>query len=222
MFDSFSDNEYKKIKQILPVYEDALKQLMTNIQLSFSSNEQFQKNNPVEHVKTRIKSPENIANKLIRLDLDVTAENAKKVLTDIAGIRIICSYAKDIFFLVDLLKTLPETQVLIEKDYVSNPKKSGYRCYHVIMEVPVFTSGKKELVPVEVQLRTAAMDFWATLEHKVRYKYNEFIPKHLSDELSICAEKIAELDNRMFLIHDIISLINQDPVTTKNPIAQLE
>jgi putative GTP pyrophosphokinase len=112
--------------------------------------------------------------------------------------------------LADILKSIPDTNVLTEKDYVSYPKQSGYRSFHVIMETPVFNSGKTEVIPVEVQLRTTAMDFWATLEHKVRYKYNEHIPKHLSDELSICAEKIAELDNRMYLIHDIISLINQN------------
>ena len=131
-------------------------------------------------------------------------------IPDIAGIRIICSYAKDIYYLVDILKSIPDTQVLIEKDYVNHPKQSGYRSYHIIMEVPVFYSEKTEVIPVEIQLRTAAMDFWATLEHKVRYKYKEHIPKHLSDELIICADKIAELDHRMFLIHDIISLINQD------------
>jgi putative GTP pyrophosphokinase len=127
-----------------------------------------------------------------------------------AGIRIICSYAKDIYSLVDILKSLPDTKILSEKDYISNPKPSGYRSFHIIMEIPVYYSGKTEEIPVEVQIRTAAMDFWATLEHKVRYKYNEHIPQHLSDELSICADKIAELDDRMFLIHDIISLINQD------------
>jgi len=209
MSETLSCGEYLQIEKILPVYEHGLDSLMTDMKQIFQSNNQLQNNNTVEHIKTRIKSPENIIDKLIRLDLEPTAENAKKILTDIAGIRIICSYAKDIYYLVDLLKTIPETQVLMEKDYVSNPKKSGYRSYHIILEVSVFVSGVKETVPVEIQLRTAAMDFWATLEHKVRYKYKEHIPKHLNDELSICAEKISELDHRMFLIHDIISLINQ-------------
>ena len=206
----FSDEELPKINDILLVYEWGQKLLMTRMQVIFDSLKHFQNNSPIEHIKARIKSPENIAKKLKNLNLEITAENARKVLTDIAGIRIICSYAKDIYDLVDILKSIPATNVLTEKDYISNPKKSGYRSFHLIMKTPVFYSGKTDIIPVEIQLRTAAMDFWATLEHKVRYKYNEHIPKHLSDELSICADKIAELDNRMFLIHDIISLINQD------------
>jgi putative GTP pyrophosphokinase len=105
---------------------------------------------------------------------------------------------------------MPDAKVLKEKDYVGNPKPSGYRSYHLIMEIPVYYSGKTEAIPIEFQIRTNAMDFWATLEHKVRYKYKEHIPGHLCDELVLCADKIAELDDRMFLIHDIISLINQD------------
>ena len=206
----FSDDEFSKIKDILLIYEWGQKLIMTKIQVIFDSLRYFQNNSPIEHIKTRIKSPSNIANKLKNLNMEITAENARKALMDIAGIRIICSYTKDIYYLVNILKSIPDIQVLTEKDYVSHPKKSGYRSYHVIAEVPVFYSGETEIVPVEIQLRTASMDFWATLEHKVRYKYKEHIPKHLSDELSICAEKIAELDERMFLIHDIISLINQD------------
>jgi len=206
----FNDDEFAKIKDVLLVYEWGQKALLTKMEIIFDALKHFQNNNPVEHVKSRIKSPESIAKKLHNLNMEITAENARKILTDIAGIRIICSYAKDIYYLVDVLKSIPETQVLTEKDYVSQPKKSGYRSFHIIMEIPVFYSGKTEAIPVEIQLRTAAMDFWATLEHKVRYKYKEHIPKHLSDELCICAEKIADLDNRMFLIHDIISLINQE------------
>jgi putative GTP pyrophosphokinase len=206
----FAGDEHSALKDTLLVYELGQKLLLTKMQIIFESLKHFQNNNPIEHIKARIKSPENIASKLNRLNLEITAENAKKHLTDIAGIRIICSYAKDIYYLADVLKSIPDTNVLTEKDYVSYPKQSGYRSFHVIMETPVFHSGKTEVIPVEVQLRTTAMDFWATLEHKVRYKYKEHIPKHLSDELSICAEKIAELDNRMYLIHDIISLINQN------------
>jgi len=206
----FSNDELSEIKNILPIYEWGQNLLLTKMHIIFDSLKHFQNNNPIEHIKSRIKSPESIVIKLKNLNFEVTAENAKNVLTDIAGIRIICSYAKDIYYLVDILKTIPDTQVLTEKDYVSYPKKSGYRSFHLIMKIPVFYSEKTEEIPIEIQLRTAAMDFWATLEHKVRYKYKEHIPKHLSDELSICASKIAELDNRMFLIHDIISLINHD------------
>ena len=210
MAEIFSNEEYEKLKNILIAYEWGQKSLMTKLDIISEDFENFYHNNPIEHLKMRMKSPESIAKKLKKLNLDITAESAKKNLFDMAGIRIICSYAKDIYSLVDILKSLPDIKVLTEKDYISNPKQSGYRSFHIIVEVPVYYSGKVENIPVEVQIRTAAMDFWATLEHKVRYKYNEQIPQHLSAELSVCAEKIAELDNRMFLIHDIISLINED------------
>jgi len=111
--------------------------------------------------------------------------------------------------MVDILKSMHDMTVLIEKDYVGNPKPSGYRSFHLITKMPLYFSGKKEEIPIEFQLRTGAMDFWATLEHKVRYKYKEDIPQHLCDELVLCANKTAELNDRMYLIHEIISLINQ-------------
>ncbi|MCL2092678.1 MAG: GTP pyrophosphokinase family protein [Treponema sp.] len=184
--------------------------LLSKMQVIFDSLKHFQHSNPIEKISSRVKAPENIEKKLLNLGYEASPENARKYLTDIAGIRIICSYAKDIYHLADLIRSIPDIQVTIEKDYISSPKPSGYRSYHMIIEIPVYYSSKTEVVPVEVQLRTAAMDFWASLEHRVRYKYQEHIPKHLSDELVICADKIADLDKRMFLIHDIISLINQD------------
>jgi len=206
----FSDEENKKMQDLLLMYEWGQKLLMTKMQIIFDALNHFQNLYPIEHVKSRIKSIENIAKKLENLKLEITAENAAKHVKDIAGIRIICSYGKDIYHLAELIKTIPDTKVVAEKDYVSKPKDSGYRSFHLILDIPVFYSGKNEVIPVEIQLRTAAMDFWATLEHKVRYKYREHIPKHLCDELIICADKIAELDDRMYLIHEIISLINQE------------
>ena len=143
------------------------------------------------------------------MGVDVTVENAKKHLRDIAGARIITSFAKDVTFLVELLRLMPDVNIFEEKDYINSPKSSGYRSYHMIMEVPVFHSGVMEYIPVEIQLRTSAMNFWATLEHKARYKYREHVPEHLGNELVVIADKIAELDQRMFLIHEIISLINE-------------
>jgi len=105
---------------------------------------------------------------------------------------------------------MPEGNIISEKDYVTNPKPSGYHSYHIIVEISIYRSGKTETLPIEIQIRTEAMNFWATLEHQAKYKYKENIPKHLSDELIICADKISELDHRMFLIHEIISLINND------------
>jgi len=168
----------------------------------------FQESNPIESIKGRVKTPDSIAKKLHKMDVELTCDNVKKYLKDIAGVRIICPFAKDIYQLTDLLRAMPDINIVGEKDYITNPKPSGYRSYHVAAEVPVFYSGKVEYIAVEIQIRTEAMNFWSTLEHKVRYKYQEHIPQHLCDELVICADKIAELDDRMFLIHEIISLIN--------------
>ena len=206
----FSQEEFAKLKKLLLVYEWGHRTLMTKLNIMHEDFRNFQGTNPIEHIRGRIKAPESIALKLHRMQVELTAENARKYLKDIAGIRIICPFARDIYYLISLLRSMPGASILEEKDYIGSPKPSGYRSYHVIMEIPVFYSNKTEYVAVEVQVRTEAMNFWATLEHKARYKYQEHIPQHLCDELAICADKIAELDDRMFLIHDMISLINQD------------
>jgi len=206
----FCPEEFQKLKRLLHIYEWGQRTLLTKLNIIQEDFKNFQETSPIEYIKGRIKAPESIAKKLHRLDLDITADNVKKHLKDIAGIRIICSFAKDIHYLVDLLRAMPDVNILAERDYITAPKPSGYRSYHVIMEVPVFYSGKTEHVAIEVQLRTEAMNFWASLEHKARYKYHDHVPQHLCDELVVCADKIAELDNQMFTIHEMISLINQD------------
>ena len=206
----FSNEEFAQLKKLLLIYEWGQRTLLTKLDIMHDDFRYFGDNNPIEYIKGRIKAPESIAEKLQKMNVEITAENAKKYLRDIAGIRIICPFAKDIYYLVDLLRAMPDVNILEEKDYISNPKLSGYRSYHVIMEVSVFYSGRTEQVVVEAQIRTEAMNFWSTLEHKARYKYQDHVPQHLCDELVICADKIAELDTRMFLIHEIISLINED------------
>ena len=205
----FPIEEFVKMKKVMLIYEWGHDILLTKLNIIFEDFKNFQSNNPIESITSRIKSPESIALKLNGLGEELTADCATTHIRDIAGIRMICTYARDVYTLADIIRSIPDTKVLSEKDYVSNPKPSGYRGYHFTMEVPVYYSGNIENVPVEVQLRTAAMDFWATLEHKVKYKYKEHIPRYLSDELVICAEKIAELDDRMFMIQDAISLLNQ-------------
>ena len=199
----FSDEEFVKLKQLLTVYEWALSTLMTKLNIIRDDLHKFQNNNSIDYIASRIKGAESIAEKLHRLDLEITAENTRH-LRDIAGIRIICPFAKDVFDLAAMLKTMPDINVVQEKDFVNNPKPGGYRSYHLIIEVPVFFSGKTENVPVEVQIRTEAMNFWATLEHRARYKYRGCIPESLSDELAGIADEINVLDKRMFSIHQRI------------------
>ncbi|MCL2873324.1 MAG: GTP pyrophosphokinase family protein [Defluviitaleaceae bacterium] len=206
----FNDNEFKLLKELLLSYEWVHRTMLTKLNIIHEAHKYYQNTNPIGYITGRIKSAESIASKLHKQGVELTAKNAKNHLNDIAGIRIICPYAKDIYFLAELIRSMPDGNIISEKDYVTNPKHSGYRSYHIIMEIEIYHSGKTETLPIEIQIRTEAMNFWATLEHQAKYKYKEQIPKHLSDELIICADKIAELDDRMFLIHEIISLINND------------
>jgi len=208
----FSTEEFAKLKELLLVYEWGYQTLFTKLKIIHEDFKNFQPNNPIDHIRGRLKAPESIASKLYRLGLDITAENAKNHIQDIAGIRIICPFARDIYHLIDLLRQVPGLKIVKEKDYVGTPKDSGYRSYHLIIETPIFYSGKTEHVVVEVQIRTEAMNFWATLEHEARYKYQNEIPTHLGAELVQCAEQIAELDHRMFLIHENVLLGRSEEV----------
>ncbi|MCL2855554.1 MAG: GTP pyrophosphokinase family protein [Defluviitaleaceae bacterium] len=204
MHPRFNEEEFEKLKKITPIYQWGLETLLTKLKIVHEDLKNFQKRDAIDYVASRIKTPESIAQKLHRLGHTITAESAKTHLRDIAGIRILCPFADDIYFLAKLLRSMPEIGIESEKDYVSNPKPSGYRSYHIITEVPVFYSGKVENVAVEIQIRTEAMNFWATLEHKVRYKYDGKIPQHLGDELVEIANQISQLDNRMFAMHEIV------------------
>ena len=205
----FSTDEFEKLKEKLVIYRCALKTvetIITNINDYYSS---VVEDNPIEHIKYRIKTPESMAAKLKSRNLPVTAEAAVSQLSDIAGARIICSYANDITRIADIIKSENDIRVIGEKDYIANPKQSGYRSYHMITEVNPGAVFGGRACRVEIQIRTAAMDFWASLEHKARYKYGRDIPENLINDLRACAERINELDDRMYLIHELVDLINE-------------
>ena len=202
----FPPDEFAKLKQHLVLYRCALTSMTARMDILLEDFANLQTNNPIEHVKYRLKSNESIAAKLHRQGFEVTADNARKHLTDIAGVRCICPYTKDITYIAKVLKSQTDLKVLSEKDYVTGPKPSGYRSYHLIFEVPIFLANTEDFLPVEVQIRTQAMDFWATLEHKARYKYQDDMPEHLSHELYECATRIAELDDRMSLIQELVDI----------------
>ena len=202
----FSTDEFTKLKEILVLYRCALINMTTRMDILLEDFSNLQASNPIEHVKYRLKSPESIAAKLHRQNHEITADSARKHLTDIAGVRCICPYTKDIAYIAKVIKSQTDLKMLSEKDYMTQPKPSGYRSYHLIFEVPIYLSNSEERLPVEVQIRTQAMDFWATLEHKARYKYQNQMPGHLAHDLKECADKIAELDDRMSLIQDIVDI----------------
>lgn len=208
----FEVEEFEKLKKKLVRYECALDIVRTQLSNLEAYYNNFEPVNPIEHIKYRIKSPESIAGKLKKKNLPITAEAAEEFLSDVAGIRIICAYAKNIYEIVEIIKNQEDFKVVSEKDYLKNVKESGYRSYHMILEVNIGKLFGEKTCRVEVQLRTSAMDFWATLEHKVRYKYDGKIPEKLSNELQNCSKQINELDERMYLIHKVVDMINQSEV----------
>ena len=205
----FPPEEFAKMKTELVLFKCALNNMATRVDTLLEEFTNLQSYNPIEHIKTRLKSPESIAEKLHRRGLELTAEKARTELTDIAGIRCICSYARDIATLADVLTRQPDIEIIKQRDYVSKPKPSGYRSYHLVMKVPIYLTHTTEYLPVEVQIRTQAMDFWASLEHKVRYKFKDEMPEAITRNLWDCAEKIAALDMQMFQIQDVANLTRQ-------------
>lgn len=201
----FSEAEFNKLKQMLVPYSCALKNIETRVNIFLEDFRNLQDFNPIEHVKSRLKTSESIAAKLQRRGFTITAESAAKNLYDIAGIRCICSFSKDIALIADIFRRQEDIKVLYERDYVTQPKFTGYRSYHLVVEVPVYLACETQYVPVEVQIRTQAMDFWASLEHKARYKYKTGVPEEISAELVACAEEISDLDARMYRIHEVMN-----------------
>ena len=186
--------EYKRLTLM---YSAALKQLETKIEVINNEFKTLHKYNPIEHVTSRIKSKESINKKLQKKGLELTQENLVKTINDIAGIRIICSFIPDIYKIVEMIENMQDITILKKKDYVTTPKESGYSSYHLIVSVPVSLSMGTINVKVEIQIRTMAMDFWASLEHKINYKYDKQIPKAVQKELKECAKMTQKLDKRM-------------------------
>src|SRR6476469_5490177 len=157
--------------------------------------------NPIEHVSSRVKSPDSLVEKVQRKGIDGDLESIRRNITDIAGVRITCSFVADAYRLFDLLADQEDIRVLQLKDYIAHPKPNGYKSLHAILEVPVFLSTGRIDVPVEVQFRTIAMDFWASLEHKIYYKYDTRVPGQLLTSLKDAADTAAELDEKMERLH---------------------
>ncbi|WP_054024240.1 GTP pyrophosphokinase family protein [Bacillus sp. FJAT-28004] len=194
-------NELKQWAHFFLTYKFALDAVETKLNIL---NEEFQfihDYNPIEHMKTRIKAPESVMQKLQRKGLAITLEDAKEHIRDIAGVRVICSFSTDIYQIVDMISKQSDVRVVELKDYVINPKPNGYQSIHLLIEIPVFLTDRTENVLVEIQIRTIAMDFWASLEHKIYYKFNEQIPLHIQQQLKGSADMIHLLDREMLALN---------------------
>lgn len=186
------------------LYDAALRQVSTKIDILNEEFAHIHKYNPIEHVKSRIKEPRSIVKKLKRQGREVTLENMLRYINDIAGVRIICSFTSDIYRIADMLARQADLTVLELTDYLSHPKDSGYRSYHMLVTVPVYLSDGVVDTKVEIQIRTIAQDFWASLEHKIYYKFEGNAPDFISQDLQSCARIVAELDEKMLSLNEAI------------------
>ncbi len=197
-------NSVDSWKTTILLYNSALKEVGTKLEILNDEFQHVHQYNPIEHIKSRIKTPESIVKKLKKRGYESTIENMVKHVNDIAGIRIICSFASDIYRIADMLAKQSDIRVHSIKDYIRNPKESGYKSYHMIVSVPIFLSDGSADTKVEIQIRTVAMDFWASLEHKINYKYEGEVPEHIKRELSECAEMVSDLDAKMMSLNEEI------------------
>ena len=195
-------HQQKDYIRLMSYYAAAMLEMETKFKvLSIEFNGAFDRN-PIEAIKTRLKSPKSIREKMERIGKPMTVENVERELSDVAGVRVICSYVDDIYKLADMLALQDDIYILKTKDYIKHPKQSGYRSLHLIVEIPIFLAKEKRFMRVEVQLRTIAMDFWASLEHKLHYK-KDVPPEHAEEiarQLRACAQAVSETDEQMLSI----------------------
>ena len=203
------DGDIDSWKEVILIYNSALKQISTKLEILNDEFQHVHRYNPIEHIKGRIKTSESIVKKLKKHGYESTIDNMVRYVNDIAGIRVICSFASDIYQIAEMISNQSDIKVLSVKDYIVNPKPSGYKSYHMLVSIPVYLSDRIEDTKVEIQIRTVAMDFWASLEHKIHYKFEGNAPEHIKEELVECAQMVSDLDARMLALNEEIQHIEQ-------------
>lgn len=188
--------------EVILIYSSALKQISTKLEILNDEFQHVHSYNPIEHIKSRIKSSESIVKKLKKYGYESTIENMVEYVNDIAGIRVICSFTSDIYKIASMIRNQNDLKIITIKDYIKNPKPSGYKSYHMLVEVPIYLSDRIVHAKVEVQIRTVAMDFWATLEHKINYKFEGRVPQNIKDELVESSHMISDLDAKMLNLNE--------------------
>ena len=200
-------NQLDQWTTVMFLYNSALKAINTKIEILNNEFIHLYNYNPIEHIKSRLKTPESIVKKLKRGGYEVTIPNMIEHLSDIAGIRIICSFSPDIYRIAEMIARQSDVTVLVVKDYIKNPKPNGYKSYHMVVSVPVYLSTGPVNVKVEIQIRTIAMDFWASLEHKIRYKFEGKAPQHINEELKACSDIVKVLDAKMLSLNEEVQAL---------------
>lgn len=187
------------------LYNSALKEVSTKLDILNDEFKYVHKYDPIEYIKSRIKTPESIVKKLKRHGLEVNVDNMINHINDIAGVRIVCSFTSDIYSIVEMIGKQNDLTVISVKDYIRNPKASGYKSFHMLVSVPIFLGEKVIDTKVEIQIRTIAMDFWASLEHKIYYKFEGHAPEYISRELRDCSQIVSMLDLKMLQLNEEIT-----------------
>lgn len=203
-------DEAEEWSRALLLYDAALKEVNTKLEILNNEFKMAHQYNPIEHITSRVKSPQSIAKKIRHKGLELNVENIVKHVNDVAGIRIICSFTSDIYRIADLIAKQSDVKVLKVKDYIMCPKPNGYMSYHMIVSVPIFLANGKVDTKVEIQIRTIAMDFWASLEHKIYYKFEGNAPAYIREELKECAQIISYLDQKMLTLNDEVRAMEPD------------
>ena len=186
-----------QLQQVMMLYEAGIREIKTKLDILSDESRISGKPNPIDSIKSRIKTPRSIIGKLKRRGYPISLQSMMENLNDIGGIRVICPFIEDIYTVADMLMRQDDLTLLEKKDYIRSPKPNGYRSLHLILEVPIFLSEATKPVRIELQLRTIAMDFWASLEHQLRYKSDIEVPPQISDDLKACADVIAATDEEM-------------------------
>ncbi len=195
----------REISSLMLKYNFALQLLETQFNILIKEFEFKNKYNPVEHMKSRLKTEKSIIDKLNKKGYKVTAKNMIQHVHDIIGIRIVCSFLSDVYDIVDIIKSSKQFKIKEEKDYIKNPKSTGYMSYHLIVLVPIYLNETVEYIEAEVQIRTSAMDFWASIDHKIQYKFPSEIPEEVKNEMFNCAVDIRKLDEKMYQLNEIVN-----------------
>ena len=191
-------------KSVMFLYNSALKEVGTKLEILNDEFQHVHQYNPIEYIKSRIKSPESIVKKLKKNGYETSIQNMVDHVNDIAGIRIVCSFTSDIYRMAEMIGKQNDLTVVSIKDYIKNPKESGYKSYHMIVSLPIFLSDRVVDTKVEIQIRTIAMDFWASLEHKIYYKFEGHAPEYISHDLQECSKIVSELDEKMLSLNEAI------------------
>ena len=194
---AFLQEQIRPVRELMAYYQCAMMEVETKFKVLSQELSLEYDRNPIETIKTRLKSMDSITDKLLDRGFSLTLENIEQQLNDVAGVRVICGLPSDIYELADAFLRQDDVRLIMKKDYIANPKENGYRSLHLIVEIPIFLHDEKKMMKVEVQLRTISMDWWASLEHKIRYKKDIVVKESVANELRTCAETAAALDMRM-------------------------